>query len=217
MEPTVDVASLRKEYTFTGLYRRDLQANPFEQFNLWFAESVKTRGDHELNAMTLATASKEGMPSARVVLLKGVDERGLVFFTNYESRKACHLAENPHAALNFNWTWLERQIQIEGSVTKVSRAESENYFNMRPIGSRFGALASHQSSVIMNREQLERQLEEVKRRYGDKGPLAPENWGGYRLIPTRFEFWQGRQNRLHDRFLYRRLMDGSWQIDRLSP
>jgi pyridoxamine 5'-phosphate oxidase len=217
MGATVDVASLRKEYLLNGLYRKDLKENPFDQFNLWFAGSVETAGDREPNAMTLATASKQGIPSARVVLLKGVDGRGFVFFTSYESRKARHLAENPNAALNFNWPWLERQIQIEGIVAKVSRAESEEYFAKRPIGSRFGAIASNQSSVIASRERLEEQLREVRNKYEGKEPPAPKNWGGYRLVPTRFEFWQGRENRLHDRFLYTRQPDGSWRIDRLSP
>lgn len=217
MEESPDPARLRKEYTLTGLYRRDLDADPFEQFNRWFAESVKTAGSREPNAMVLATASKEGIPSVRVVLLKGVDQRGFSFFTNYESRKARNLGENPFAALNFNWPWLERQIQIEGTVEKVTRSESEKYFNMRPIGSRFGAIASQQSCVIASREQLEKQLEEVKERYANEDPETPENWGGYRVVPARFEFWQGRENRLHDRFLYTRPEEGMWQIDRLCP
>jgi pyridoxamine 5'-phosphate oxidase len=217
MEPKVDVASLRKEYTLTGLYRKDLQTNPFEQFNVWFGESIKTAGDREPNAMTLATASKKGIPSARVVLLKAFDERGFVFFTNYESRKARHLSENPNAALNFNWPWLERQIQIEGIVGKVSRAESEEYFAKRPIGSRFGAMVSKQSSIVLSRDDLEADLRKIQVKFADKEPPAPDNWGGYRVVPVRFEFWQGRENRLHDRFLYTRQPDGSWQIDRLAP
>jgi pyridoxamine 5'-phosphate oxidase len=217
MGETVDVAGLRKEYTLIGLYRKDLQENPFDQFGLWFAESVRTAGNREPNAMTLATASKKGLPSARVVLLKGVDGRGFSFFTNYDSRKARHLAENPNAALNFHWPWLERQIQIEGIVGKVSRQESEEYFAKRPIGSRFGAIASDQSSLIPSREHLEEQLRRVQAKYAGQEPVAPENWGGYRLVPTRFEFWQGRENRLHDRFLYTRQPEGNWQIDRLAP
>src|SRR6516162_8709491 len=161
MELTTDVARLRKEYTLRGLHRHELNPDPFLQFEQWFDESVRTAGDREPNAMTLATASKEGTPSARIVLLKGFSERGLIFFTSYESRKALDLAENPRAALNFHWPWLERQIRIEGSVEKVSREESEIYFNNRPIGSRFGAIVSKQSSVILSREVLERKLEQV--------------------------------------------------------
>jgi pyridoxamine 5'-phosphate oxidase len=217
MEPPVDVAELRKEYTLFGLHRRELSLDPFEQFSLWFQESVRTAGDREPNAMTLATASRSGAPAARVVLLKGFDARGVIFFTNYESRKARHLAENPVAALNFHWPWLERQIQIEGPVEKTSREESRLYFDRRPIGSRLGAIASKQSWVIESREILEDRLSVLKAKYQDTDPPLPEFWGGYRLIPQRFEFWQGRENRLHDRFLYTRQSDGTWRIDRLSP
>jgi pyridoxamine 5'-phosphate oxidase len=167
--------------------------------------------------MTLATASKQGAPSARIVLLKGFSERGLIFFTSYESRKARDLAENPRAALNFHWPWLERQIQIEGSVAKVSREESEIYFNKRPIGSRLGAIVSKQSSIIESREVLEHKLDQVAAEYRNSTPPVPELWGGYLVCPERFEFWQGRENRLHDRFLYSRKTGGGWQIDRLSP
>ena len=151
MEPAVNVGELRKEYTLSGLYRKDLSSDPFQQFRLWFEESVRTAGDREPNAMTLATASRAGIPSARVVLLKGFDARGVMFFTNYESRKAQQLAENPHAALSFHWPWLERQIQMEGVVQKVGREESKAYFDKRPIGSRLGAIVSKQSSVIESR------------------------------------------------------------------
>ncbi len=165
-------------------------------------ESVRTAGDREPNAMTLATASRAGVPSARVVLLKSFDARGVMFFTNYESRKAQQLAENPHAALSFHWPWLERQIQIEGVVQKVGREESKAYFDKRPIGSRLGAIVSKQSSVIESREKLEERLLALKAEYQDTDPPLPEFWGGYLLVPQRFEFWQGRENRLHDRFLY---------------
>jgi pyridoxamine 5'-phosphate oxidase len=217
MEPAVDVGELRKEYTLSGLYRKALSADPFEQFRLWFEESVRTAGDREPNAMTLATASRAGAPSARVVLLKSFDARGLMFFTNYESRKAQQLAENPCAALNFHWPWLERQIQIEGVVQKVGREESKAYFDKRPIGSRLGAIVSKQSSVIESRELLEERLLALKAEYQGADPPLPEFWGGYLLVPKRFEFWQGRENRLHDRFLYTQRADGTWQIDRLSP
>ena len=217
MEPALDASGLRKEYTLSGLYRKDLSPDPFQQFKLWFTESVRTAGDREPNAMTLATASGAGVPSARVVLLKSFDERGVMFFTNYESRKAQQLAENPHAALSFHWPWLERQIQIEGVVQKVGREESEAYFDKRPIGSRLGAIVSKQSSVIESREKLEERLLELKARYQDTAPPVPEFWGGYLLVPQRFEFWQGRENRLHDRFLYTQRADARWQIDRLAP
>jgi len=217
MELTADVAGLRKEYTLRGLHRNELDRDPFLQFGRWFDESVRTAGDREPNAMTLATASKQGTPSARIVLLKGFSERGLIFFTSYESRKARDLAENPRAALNFHWPWLERQIQIEGSVEKVSREESEIYFNKRPIGSRLGAIVSKQSSIIESREVLEHKLEQVAAEYRTSTPPVPELWGGYLVCPERFEFWQGRENRLHDRFLYSRKTGGGWQIDRLSP
>jgi pyridoxamine-phosphate oxidase len=217
MELTADVATLRKEYTMRGLRRCELHPDPFEQFRLWFDESVRTAGDREPNAMTLATASKEAVPSARVVLLKGFRETGFTFFTNYESRKARDLSENPRAALNFHWPWLERQIQIEGKVEKVSREESEVYFNRRPIGSRFGAIVSKQSSIIESRELLERQLAKVAAAYCADAPPVPDCWGGYVLKPERFEFWQGRENRLHDRFLYSKDKDQAWRIDRLSP
>jgi pyridoxamine 5'-phosphate oxidase len=214
---TVDVGKLRKEYTLQGLYRKDLCLDPFAEFRLWFEESVQTAGDREPNAMTLATASLEGAPSARVVLLKGFDEGGLVFFTNYKSRKAQQLAANPVAAVSFHWPWLERQIQIEGKVQRTSREESEVYFNKRPIGSRFGAIVSEQSSVIESREVLEARLASLTAQCQGVEPPVPDFWGGYRLVPERFEFWQGRENRLHDRFLYTRQGDGSWRIERLSP
>jgi pyridoxamine 5'-phosphate oxidase len=217
MKPVVDVGELRKEYTLFGLYRKDLSPDPFEQFRLWFEESVRTAGDREPNAMTLATASRAGAPSARVVLLKGFDSRGLMFFTNYESRKAQQLAENPSAGLNFHWPWLERQIQIEGVVEKVDREVSKAYFDKRPLGSRLGAIASKQSSVIESRQILEECLSALKMQHQNSDPLLPEFWGGYLLVPHRFEFWQGRENRLHDRFLYTQRPDGGWQIDRLSP
>ena len=217
MEPAANVGELRKEYTLSGLYRKDLSSDPFQQFRLWFEESVRTAGDREPNAMTLATASRSGIPSARVVLLKGFDARGPVFFTNYESRKAQQLAENPHAALSFHWPWLERQIQMEGVVQKVGREESKAYFDKRPIGSRLGAIVSKQSSVVESRGKLEERLLSLKAEYLDSDPPLPDFWGGYLLVPERFEFWQGRENRLHDRFLYTRLEDGNWQIERLAP
>jgi pyridoxamine 5'-phosphate oxidase len=214
---TIDVAALRKEYTRSGLRRKNLHADPFVQFKIWFEEAIRTAGNQEANAMTLATATKEGIPSARVVLLKGFD-RGFVFFTNYESRKAQDLLKNPYAALNFHWPWLERQVQVQGSVEKTSREESESYFRKRPLGSRMSAIISKQSSVIESRAILEKRLNELGARYveGAEPPL-PDFWGGFRVIPTQIEFWQGRENRLHDRFLYTLQSDAGWRIDRLSP
>jgi pyridoxamine 5'-phosphate oxidase len=217
MEKAVDAADLRREYTLFGLHRTDLSLDPFEQFGRWFEESVQAAGDREPNAMILATASGEGAPSARVVLLKGFSARGVTFFTNYESRKAQQLAENPRAALNFHWPWLERQIQIEGLVEKVGREESKAYFDKRPIGSRFGAMVSKQSSVIESRKFLEERLSALKQEYPSDNPSLPDYWGGYLLVPQRFEFWQGRENRLHDRFLYTQTPGGTWHIDRLAP
>ncbi len=218
MEPAVDVDKLRKEYTLSGLYRKDLSEDPFEQFRIWFDESLRTAGDREPNAMSLATASRFGLPSVRVVLLKGFDSHGVVFFTNYESRKAQQIAENPNAALSFHWAWLERQIQIEGTVGKTSREESRVYFDKRPLGSRLGAIASErQSGPIDSRRVLEERLSALKTQYTSCDPPLPDFWGGYRLVPRRFEFWQGRENRLHDRFLYLLDADGSWKIDRLAP
>jgi pyridoxamine 5'-phosphate oxidase len=218
MELATEVENLRKEYTLLGLYRRDLSSDPFEQFKIWFDESVRTAGDREPNAMTLATASRDGAPSARVVLLKGFDSRGVVFFTNYESRKARQLAENPRAALSFHWPWLERQVQIEGVIQKTGREESAAYFDKRPLGSRLGAIASRkQSAVVENRTVLEDRLSALRVEYQSVDPPLPDFWGGYRLVPGRFEFWQGRENRLHDRFLYTPDSEGRWKIDRLSP
>jgi pyridoxamine 5'-phosphate oxidase len=217
MDDKIDIARLRKEYTLLGLHRRDLLPDPVQQFKVWFEESVRSAGDREPNAMTLATADREGHPSARVVLLKGFDERGFVFFTNYESRKGQHLAQNPRAALNFHWPWLERQIQIEGNVSRVSREDSQAYFDKRPLRSRLSAIISPQSSPISSRAELEQWLEEVSRQYPDGNPSVPEFWGGYRVFPERMEFWQGRENRLHDRFLYTLTLDGSWRIERLGP
>lgn len=217
MDDKLDITRLRKEYTLHGLHRKDLLPDPIQQFNVWFEESVRSAGDREPNAMTLATADREGHPSARVVLLKGFDERGFVFFTNYESRKGQHLAQNPRAALNFHWPWLERQIQIEGNVSRVSHEESQTYFDKRPLKSRLSAIISPQSNPVSSRTELEQRLEEVSRQYPNGNPPVPEFWGGYRVFPERMEFWQGRENRLHDRFLYTLTLDGSWRIERLGP
>ena len=217
MDDKIDIARLRKEYTLHGLHRENLLPDPIQQFKIWFEESVRTAGDREPNAMTLATADREGRPAARIVLLKGFDERGFVFFTNYESRKGRDLAQNPRAALNFHWPWLERQIQIEGNVGQVTRDECQAYFDKRPLKSRLSAIISPQSSPVSSRAELERHFEEVSAQYADRNPPVPDFWGGYRVSLERMEFWQGRENRLHDRFLYTLTLDGTWRIERLGP
>lgn len=210
------VSEIRREYTRYVLDKEHVNANPFNQFSRWFHEAVVAKLP-EPNAMTLATASRQGMPSARIVLLKGFDETGFVFYTNYLSRKGRQLAENPHAALVFYWLEVERQVRIEGPVTKISQAESETYFYSRPLGSRLGALASRQSQVVESRQILERRFEEFGARYTDGNVPMPEHWGGYRLSPVMMEFWQGRESRLHDRLRYTRQEDGGWLIERLEP
>lgn len=212
----MSVADLRKEYTFLGLSETQAHSNPFEQFKLWFDQAVAAQLP-EPNAMTIATATLDGKPSARMVLLKDCDERGFVFYTNYQSNKGQQLIENPWGAIVFWWAQLERQVRIEGRVEKVSDAESDEYFNSRPIGSQLGAWASNQSQVVESREVLERQLEQLKEEYENKDVPRPSHWGGFRVIPDEIEFWQGRPNRLHDRLLYRRGENGSWIIQRLSP
>jgi pyridoxamine 5'-phosphate oxidase len=210
------IGDLRQEYTHQGLSEADVDPNPLRQFQRWFEQALSAQL-LEPNAMTLATATQAGKPSARVVLLKGFDERGFVFYTNYESQKGQELAQNPWAALVFWWTGLERQVRIEGQVEKVSAQESDHYFHSRPPGSRLGAWVSDQSRVIESREVLEHRLEALKTQYQSQEIPRPPHWGGYRVIPTSIEFWQGRPNRLHDRLHYGQRQDGSWQIERLSP
>lgn len=210
------IADLRQNYTLAGLSEADINSNPIEQFKVWFQQAL----DADLlepNAMTLATATPDGKPTARIVLLKGVDERGFVFYTNYESQKGQQLVANPYAALVFLWDKLERQIRIEGKVVKLDIEESEEYFHSRPKASQLGAWASNQSQVIPSREVLEQRLEGLKTEYQDKTVPIPEHWGGFRVIPNRIEFWQGRPSRLHDRLNYDLQDDGSWKVARLSP
>jgi len=210
----MDLAALRQEYMRAGLHEKDLDADPLAQFGAWFDEALRS-GVALPNAMTLATATKKGRPSARTVLLKGFDAHGFVFYTHYRSRKGRDLEENPRAMLLFCWEELERQVGIEGTVTRVSAAESDEYFAARPLGSRLSASISPQSEVVANREALEARLEEASKRWRT-APPRPEKWGGYRLAPERFEFWQGRKDRLHDRLCYRKAGD-VWKIERLAP
>ncbi len=216
MGEDMSFAELRREYMLQGLSEANLDPDPFRQFRTWYDAAVAA-GLIEPNAMTLATASKDGRPAARMVLLKGFDPAGFVFYTNYESRKARELAENPWAALVLFWVELERQVRIEGRIEQVSPQESDAYFQSRPRGSQLGSSASHQSQVIPGREMLERRVEELEAEYQDRDVLRPSFWGGYRVVPDAIEFWQGRPDRLHDRLRYRRQDDGSWVIERLSP
>ena len=213
------LADIRREYSLAGLRRADLDANPIAQFQKWFGQATKALAQKEIdvNAATLATADKQGKPSARVVLLKGLDERGFIFFTNYASRKGRELAENPNASLVFYWQQLERQVCVAGTVTKLPREESEAYFKSRPRDSRVAAWASNQSDVAKDRTALEAKWNEMSAKFpGEEIPLPP-NWGGYVLKPERIEFWQGRPGRLHDRFQYTRQKNNSWKLERLAP
>ena len=233
------IADLRREYSLTGLRRSDLEADPIAQFKKWYDQATGARASGrvrgffirlykklllasgaeplDLTAMTLATADKQGRPSARVVLLKGVDQRGFIFYTNYESRKGQELAENPQAALVLYWPDQERQVCMAGEISKLPSAESDAYFKTRPRGSQLAAWASKQSATIQDRAVLEEAWKQIEAQYTDREPPRPPFWGGYLLSPSRIEFWQGRPNRLHDRFRYTRQKDKTWVIERLSP
>lgn len=210
------LSNLRREYTRAGLRRADLDPDPMAQFNKWFQQALSANLT-EPNAMTLATADRSGRPSARTVLLKGADARGFAFFTNYESRKGRELTENPNAALVLFWAELERQVCIAGTVTKMSRDESAQYFKSRPRGSRLAAWVSSQSESIADRAVLEDRLNQLLAQHPSDDVPLPPYWGGYLLDPDRIEFWQGRPNRLHDRFQYLKEIEGAWRIERLSP
>ena len=209
------LSDLRKEYTRAGLSESDADRDPVEQFRRWFAEALAA-DLHEPNAMTVATATRDGRPSARVVLLKGFDDRGFVFYTNYEGRKGRELEENPRAALLFYWGELERQVRVEGTVSRVPEGESDAYYASRPRGSRLGAIASEQSRTIRSREVLKERLRALEAEYEGREVPRPAFWGGYRVEPEVIEFWQGRENRLHDRLVYSRGV-GGWRMERLQP
>lgn len=201
----------------SGLTKANVAANPIRQFEKWFQElSAHSISEQDAISMTLATTSKHGLPCARIVLLKSFDDRGFVFYTNYNSRKGQELAENSRACLLFYWSAVWRQVRIEGVVEKVSAEESDQYFDSRPLGSKIGAWASDQSATVENRTQLERRFDELSSKFGDNVP-RPSHWGGYRVKPDTIEFWQGRENRLHDRLRYTLQQDGSWLIERLGP
>ena len=210
----MNIADLRQEYMRAGLSEASADPDPLRQFERWFQDALSAKLPLP-NAMTLATVTPDGAPSARVVLLKGVDQGGFVFYTNYRSRKARELDGRGAACLVFMWSDLERQVRIEGSVEKVSSAESDAYFASRPLGARHSACASPQSEVVPDRKTLEAAMADVKARYGDNPPRPP-HWGGYRCLPREIEFWQGRADRLHDRLLYRKHA-GGWRIERLAP
>jgi pyridoxamine 5'-phosphate oxidase len=211
----MDIAHLRQEYMRERLDERDAAQDPLAQFRAWFEEALRAELPM-VNAMTLATATADGAPSARIVLLKGVDERGFVFYTQYASRKAIELESNPRAALVVYWIELERQVRIEGSVERTTAVESDAYYATRPLGSRRAVHAATQSSRVSDRAALEHAYAEIVQRYGEDPP-RPASWGGYRVVPHAIEFWQGRPNRLHDRLLYTRADNAGWRIERLAP
>ena len=215
MMENTDVSKLRRDYLLTELNESNVKKNPFDQLNVWMEETIKSNLI-DPSAIILATANKDAEPSVRVVLLKGIDEEGLIFFTNYKSRKGKDISENPQASLLFFWKELERQVRISGKVKKISKKESEDYFHSRPYESQLAALASKQSSIIPDRKHLEEKFEELEKEFKGKEIPLPAFWGGFKLIPESFEFWQGRENRLHDRISYLK-ESNNWKIVRLAP
>jgi pyridoxamine 5'-phosphate oxidase len=216
MSQDINIKDLRQNYETHALEEDQAHKDPFQQFQTWLNEALVAEFV-EPNAMNIATVDNEGEISSRMVLLKGFDEQGFVFFTNYESNKAKDLAETHKAALNIWWDKLHRQVRINGNVEKVSRDETIEYFHSRPRGSQIGAIASNQSRVIKNHVVLEEAYQEIEKKYGNQEIPCPDQWGGYRVIPKQFEFWQGRPNRLHDRLRYAKTNSGSWVMNRLSP
>lgn len=212
----MDLSELRQSYTKGRFSESDLLESPFAQFEKWFREAESAQLE-EPNAMCLATSTAEGQPSTRIVLLKDFSQKGLVFYTNYESRKAGDLEANPRAAANFLWLPLQRQVNLTGRVERITKAESLKYFLSRPLGSRLGAWTSPQSKVITSRQILEEKLEQMKRKFSEGKVPLPDDWGGYRIVPESFEFWQGRPNRLHDRFRFQLDDSGAWETVRLAP
>ncbi|MFK8011161.1 MAG: pyridoxamine 5'-phosphate oxidase [Marinicellaceae bacterium] len=211
----MDITNLREDYCQSGLNRKDLMESPFEQFNKWF-EQAQSAGIQEPNAMSISTVSALGVPSSRTVLLKIYDDKGFVFFTNYESEKAQDIAQNPNVALLFPWISLERQVRISGYVEKITSKESLAYFSSRPKGSQIGAWISPQSKIIESRDFLKQKLTEMKAKFSEGNIPLPKAWGGYRVVPVKFEFWQGRTSRLHDRFVYLKQAE-DWTVNRLAP
>jgi pyridoxamine 5'-phosphate oxidase len=211
----MSIADLRKDYSHASLTESDVDPDPIRQFSTWFRQALDA-GIPEANAMSVATVGADGRPSSRILLIKDVDSDGFTWFTNYASRKGRELALNPHAALLFHWVELERQVRIEGRVEKLAAAQSDAYFQSRPLKSRLGAIASAQSEPIASREALEQAFAQAEAAHGEQ-PARPAHWGGYRLIPDRVEFWQGRPSRLHDRIVYTRESGGAWRRERLQP
>jgi len=216
MQYPTDLESIRKDYRLQSLSEKDVDAHPVNQFEVWWAQAIESNID-EPNAMTLATATSTGQPSARIVLLKGIRNNGFIFFSNYQSRKGRQIADNPFVSLVFFWKELERQVRIEGNIARISDKESDEYFSTRPLESRIGAWSSPQSEVIMSREILEKNVADYSEKFGTQHIPRPPHWGGYIVTPVLVEFWQGRPGRLHDRLQYSLDANAGWKIERLAP